>query len=248
MGGVDDPIDIPYQVGRARPSVRIGSIGEGWGLFQDQWGVWMLATGLALVCNAGVLSVLSSVFGIRPPPRMGGFWMPMWSGGGAISMAVAMAVNGFFLGGMMRMACRQVRGRRLSVGDLFSVVDVLPNLVLSALLYGLASMLGFMCLFIPGLIVSAVFLFTFPLIVDGGLGATEAMGLSWEALRGQMISATVFHIVVSMVAGVGSCLCCVGLLLTAPLYSLSIAVLYRDFFLTKGASFAGKPEAPISDF
>ena len=25
-------------------------------------------------------------------------------------------------------------------------------------------------------------------------------------------------------------------------------VLYRDFFLTKGASFAGKPEAPASDF
>ena len=248
MGGVDDPIDIPYHGGVARPSVRLGAIGEGWGLIQEQWGVWMLATGLALVCNAGVLSLLSSVFGIRPPLRMGGFWMPMWSGGGAISMAVALAVNGFFLGGMMRMACRQVRGRTITVGDLFSVVDVLPNLILGALLYGLASMIGFMCLFVPGLIVSAVLMFTFPLIVDGGLGATEAMGRSWEVLGGQMVAATFFHIVVSLVAGVGTCLCCVGLLLTAPLYSLSIAVLYRDFFLTKGPPLAGKPEAPLSDF
>ncbi len=248
MGGADDPIDIPYHGGTSRPSVRLGAIGEGWGLFQDQWGVWMLTAGLALVCNAGVLGLVSSLFGVHPPWRVGGFRMPMWSGGGAISMAVTMAVNGFFLGGMMRMACRQVRGRKITVGDLFSVVDVMPNLILGALLYGLASMLGFMCLFIPGLIVSAVFMFTFPLIVDGGLGATEAMGRSWEALRGQMVSATICHIVVSSLSGVGSCLCCVGLLLTAPLYSLSIAVLYRDFFLTEGASFAGKPEAPISDF
>ena len=248
MGGVDDPIDTPYRGGDSRPSVRLGAIGEGWGLFQDQWGVWMLTAGLALVCNAGVLSLVSSVFDIHPRLTMGGFRMPMRSGGGAISMAVTMAVNGFFLGGMMRMACCQVRSRKLSVGDLFNVVDVLPNLILGALLYGLASVVGFMCLFLPGLIVSAVFLFTFPLIVDGGLGATEAMGRSWKVLRGQMVSATVFHIVVSMVAGVGSCLCCVGILLTAPLCSLSIAVLYRDFFLTKGESFAGKPEAPISDF
>ncbi len=248
MGRVDDPIDIPYHGGTSRPSVRLGAIGEGWGLFQNQWGVWMLTAGLALLCHAGVLGLASSAFGVPVPEGLGGFRMSLPSGGGAVAMAVTMAVNGFFLGGMMRMACRQVRGRKITVGDLFSVVDVLPNLILGALLYGLASMVGFMCLFVPGLIVSAVFLFTFPLIVDGGLGATEAMGRSWEALRGQMVSATVFHIVVSMVAGVGSCLCIVGLLLTAPLYSLSIAVLYRDFFLTKGASFAGKPEAPISDF
>jgi hypothetical protein len=248
MGGVGDPLDIPYRGGVSRPSVRLGAIGEGWGLLQDQWGVWILATGLALLCHAGVLGLASSVFDIDVPDGLGGFRMSLPSGGGAVAMALTLAVNGFFLGGMMRMACRQVRGRKVTVGDLFSVVDVLPNLILGALIYGLASMVGFMCLFVPGLIVLAVFMFTFPLIVDGGLGATEAMGRSWEALSGQLVSATLFHIVVSLVAGVGSCLCCVGLLLTAPLYSLSIAVLYRDFFLTKGATFAGKPEAPSTDF
>jgi len=228
--------------------VRLGAIGEGWGLFQDQWGVWMLTVGIALVCHAGVLGLASSALGVLIPDALGWFRMSSPSGGGAVAMALTMAVNGLFLGGMMRMACLQVRGRTIGVGDLFSVVDVLPNLILGALLYGLASTVGFMCLFLPGLIVSAVFLFTFPLIVDGGMGATEAMGRSWEALRGQMVSATVFHIAVSIVAGVGSCLCCVGLLLTAPLYSLSIAVLYRDFFLTKGVPLAEKPEAPMSDF
>ena len=248
MGRVDDPIDIPYRGGSARASVRLGAIGEGWGLFQDQWGVWMLTAGLVLICNAGVLGLFSSLFDIDPPWSLGGFRMPMGSGGEAVSMAVTMAVNGFFLGGMMRMACLQVRGRKISVGDVFSVVDVMPNLILGALLYGLASMIGFMCLFIPGLIVSAVLMFTLPLIVDGGLGATEAVGRSWEVLRGQLVHATVFHMVASMLAGFGFCLCGVGLLLTAPLYSLSIAVLYRDFFLTRGASFARKPEAPLPDF
>ena len=248
MGGVDDELDAAYRGKSSPPSVRLGAIGEGWGLFQDQWGVWVLTAGLALICHAGILGLASSAFGVHVQDALGWFRMSAPSGGGAVAMALTMAVNGFFLGGMMRMACLQVRGRKISVGDLFSVVDVLPNLILGALLYGLASMVGFMCLFVPGLIVSAVLLFTFPLIVDGGLGATEAMGQSWEALRGQMVSATVFHIAVSIVAGVGSCLCCVGLLLTAPLYSLSIAVLYRDFFLAQGVSLSGKPEAPTSDF
>jgi hypothetical protein len=238
MGGEGDPIDIPYRGEHPRASVRLGAIGEGWGLFKARWDVWMLTAGLALICHAGVLGIVSALFGIESAWRMGGFRMPFRpGGGGAVHTALAMAINGFFLGGMFRMACRQVRGRAIGVADLFSVVDVLPNLILGALLYGLACMVGFLCLFIPGLIVAGVLMFTFPLVVDGGLGATEAIGRS-----------CVFHTVVSLVAGVGTCFCCVGILLTAPLYSLSVAVLYRDFFLTKGASFAGKPEAPIADF
>ncbi len=40
----------------------------------------------------------------------------------------------------------------------------------------------------------------------------------------------------------------VGILLTGPLYTLSIAVLYRDFFLEKGDTYAAKPGPPFTDF
>ena len=40
--------------------------------------------------------------------------------------------------------------------------------------------------------------------------------------------------VAGFVAWIGLCLCGVGFLVTAPLYCLSIAVLYRDFFMFEG--------------
>jgi hypothetical protein len=60
------------------------------------------------------------------------------------------------------------------------------------------------------------------------------MAESWRALKGQWLSATVFHVVLWGLSGLGACFCGVGLLFTAPIYSLGIAILYRDFFLAKG--------------
>src|SRR3954454_11107368 len=98
MGRVDDPSDIPDRGGNPLPSVRLGAIGEGWGLFVARWDVWMLAAGLALICHAGVLGLVSALFGIDSAWRVGGFRMPFRpGGGGAVQTALAMAVNGFFL-------------------------------------------------------------------------------------------------------------------------------------------------------
>ena len=104
---------------------------------------------------------------------------------------------------------------------------------MGSVLYGLATVLGFGLLVVPGFIVSGVLMFTIPLIADGGLSATDALGQSWHALKHQWLSATVFHVVAGFVSGLGLCLCTVGFLVTAPMYCLSIAVLYRDFFMTK---------------
>lgn len=248
MGMASHPKDWPDDRWSSFPIVRLGAIGDGWELFMSRWATWVLAAGLAMICHGAVLGFVSSLFGIDRPGGWGGFRMPLRPEGKAVQVALAMAVNGFFLGGMFRMACRQVRGLEIGVADLFSVVDVLPNLILGSLLYGLAIFAGFLCLVIPGLIASGVLMFTIPLIVDGGLSATDAVGRSWDALKGQMFSATLFHVVASLVAGVGTCFCCVGLLFTAPIYSLAIAALYRDFFLGKNRTFPGKPGPPPDEF
>ena len=49
---------------------------------------------------------------------------------------VAMAVAGFFPGGMIRMAVNQVRGRRPHLEDLFSVTDVWFDLCVGSILVG----------------------------------------------------------------------------------------------------------------
>lgn len=219
---------------RGRPIVRFGAIGAGWDLFRLRWGTWMTAVLVVLVCNSAAFGMLAAFFRFGPARGgFGGFRFPMRPDAQLLQAIVSTIINGFFLGGMFRMACDQVRGLVVRVETLFSVVDVLPELILGSALYALAVSAGFTCLILPGLVAAGVLMFTTPLIVDGRLPALSAISQSWRALQGQWLTATAFHLVLWAIAGSGSCFCCVGLLFTAPLYSLSIAVLYRDFFLAK---------------
>lgn len=154
------------------------------------------------------------------------------------------------LGGLYRMALKQVRGQAIAVGDIFSATDVIGPLVLSAILVTLASYAGLCALCIGMYIVQGLFMFTTPLIVDKGLSATEAMSTSWNTLKGETVMATLFYFVICLVAGCGALLCGVGALFTAPLLPLSIALLYRNYFMGSGnpvdASVAGSyPPPPI---
>ncbi len=237
MGFVGDEIDEFHAGPAPRPVVRLSVIGEAWGLFTREMGVWIGAVFVAGLCNAAV----NSVVGV-PSGREIGFKVVLGGGfpvGGNRAAGVARTVvsaltNGFFLGGMVRMACKQVRGQRIAIGDLFSVFDCLPQLALASVLISLATLAGFSCLVLPGFVVAGLLLLTLPLVVDGRRGALEAMRGSWKALQGQWLEATVVHVVLAIVAGSGALLCCVGLLFTAPLYGLGVAVLYRDFLGGKG--------------
>jgi hypothetical protein len=223
-------------VGRAYPKVplvRFSAIGEAWGLFLERWPLWVLTVLIVSACYSALSGVVLMAFGVPVHQKGGPFWIGLSRPGLAVHFVVSTVVIGLFLGGMFRMACWQLRGRPVGVATLFSVVDVLPQLLLGLVLYALATYAGFCLLVLPGFIVSGVLMFTLPLIVDRGLDATDALGQSWQALKGQWLVAAVFHAVAGFVAWMGVCCCGVGLLLTAPLYCLSIAVLYRDFFMVK---------------
>jgi hypothetical protein len=217
-------------------------MGEAWELFRDQMTPWLVAGAVVVLGNWLVLAALSALFGVHLPRGGGGFRPGMPPANRVIHAAVVAAVNGFFLGGMFRMACRQIRGKRVRAGDLFSVTDVLGELALGSAIYGGCCAFAFALLAgIPGLILAGVWMFTIPLIVDARMPAVQAMGQSWRVLKRQWLMATAFHTVAYLLAGVGFCLFCVGLLLTMPLYCLSIAVLYHDFFLAKPSTSYDKP-------
>ena len=240
MGVVDDEMD--RMGGRMPvPIVRFGALGDAWELVQARWGTWLLASAIVIICNSAISSVIVAIFKVQHVGGGGGFRMPLPPAGTLVQAVVSGVVNGFFVGGMLRMACRQIRGQSVRVEDLFSVTDVLPELLLGSVLLTLATALGFMTCFVPGLIVSGVLMFTLPLIVDARLPATEAMRQSWRALKRQWLMASLAHWFFTLVSVAGALLCCVGIFFTAPLYSLAVAVLYRDFFMTKPFPAAEKP-------
>jgi hypothetical protein len=233
MGILDDEVDGLGRKYRAFPLMRFSAIGEAWEFLLARWPLWVLTVVVVLAANSVLGGMLFTAFGIKKPDGTWPFWIGLSRPGLALQFMLTTVVNGLFLGGMFRMACQQLRGRAVGLGALFSIVDVLPQLLLGSVLYALAVYAGFCVFVLPGFIISGVLMFTIPLIVDGGRDATAAVAQSWRALKGQWLVAAVFHAVAGFVAWMGLCFCGVGFLLTAPVYCMSIAVLYRDFFMVK---------------
>jgi len=228
------------------PLVRFGVIGEAWRLYKRHWFVWSLATLIVMICYSVVNGGLFALLGGRPGPGPGGFRLFL-PGRGAVRFIVSTMVSGFLVGGMIHMASNQVRGRAPQIEDLFSVTDCWFDLLLAALLLGAAMALGTVLCVIPGLIVFGLFMLGIPLVVEGRLPATGALIQSWEALKAQWLTVTVFHIFLILVTMSGVLLCFVGVFFTGPLYALSIAILYHDFFPAGPLDARHKPAEPLAE-
>src|SRR5262245_40582286 len=223
------------------PLLRFNVIGDAWRLYQRRWWTWSLAMLIVLIANSVLGSALFALFGERWPGGRGGFRLPPSPHDSALHYVGTVVVGGFFLGVMIRMASHQIVGRTPRIEDLFSVVDVGFNLLAGAVFYGAATFLGSMLCVIPGFIVSGLLMFTLPLIVIARKPATDAVAESWRVLAPQWLTATVFHLVLSLVSGMGILFCCVGILFTGPLYSLSIALLFHEFYEPTASPYAKKP-------
>jgi hypothetical protein len=230
------------------PLVQFGVIGEAWRLYRRHWVVWSLAMFIVLACYSFVTGAVLSVLGVRHLLGPGGFRLFLMPGKHTLPFVVSNVVASFFVGGMIRMASNQLRGRAPRLEDLFSVTDVWFDLSLVAFLYGVVTSLAYMLCVVPGFIVAGLYMLAIPLVVEGRLPATGALIQSWDALKSQWLVATLFNVILTFVALSGAMLCGVGLIFTGPLYCLAISILYRDFFGSSALSSWKKGPEPFPEF
>src|SRR5262245_22727232 len=200
MGIADSDLDA-YRPPVSPQIVRFSAISEAWNLVQDQWSVWALAVLIVIAGNWLVSGLVYALLGLGHRAPLGGFRGGIPTGGAMLQVVLGAIINGFFMAGMLRMACRQVRREPIRVEDLFSVVDVLAELVLGVALYSAAVIVAGMLCFIPSLLVQGLLMFTVPLIVDRRLSATDAIKYSFGALKSEWLAATAFHLVISVLSG-----------------------------------------------
>jgi uncharacterized membrane protein len=213
------------------PELRFGVIGDAWRLYKQHALVWALAMLIVMAATGVVNGAIHIVFERGAPLGPGGFrlFVPSPSTGATMFIA-STTVSGFFLGGMVRMAGRQIRGGAPRLEDLFSITDCWFDLVLVAFLIGAGTFIGCLLCLIPGFIVLGVCLLAIPLVVEGRLPATGALIQSWHSLKSQWLTATVFHLVLIILAASGLLLCFVGVFATGPLYCLAVTSIYHRFF------------------
>jgi uncharacterized membrane protein len=131
--------------------------------------------------------------------------------------------------GLASAAIKHVRGGTVEVNDLFAGVSNLGNVLAGGIIMAIAVAVGLVLCIIPGLIVGGLLMFTYLLIMDKGAGGVDALGMSWNTLKPQLVMAAVFYLVTSLIAAAGVVALGVGVLVTAPLAMLSIALTYKNF-------------------
>lgn len=245
--GCGDLSYAPVTGPNPKAEIRIDAIQEAWRLFTDRAGTWVLIILVYWTVRYGVVFLLASIpqFFTRPLGRVGG---PGFDPFVFVLLQVVIqfttyAVQAFLVGGLFQTAVKQVRGLPIGVGDLFKASDMRTwqSMFVVRLIVGVATFGGALLLILPGLFFSARLMFAQPLVADGKLSTFEAIGMSWKATRGQWLIGMAFVIVMYFTSVLGVIGLGVGLLVTLPVWPLSIAVLYRDFFLSDASLPTGDP-------
>ncbi|MES2461442.1 MAG: hypothetical protein V4671_12740 [Armatimonadota bacterium] len=237
------PAGTAYAPAPMPPKVRFDVIGEAWNLLTRQFGVWFVA-GLAFVIPifivvgifyalmfAQIMAMAATGRGGEPNgAEMLAFQARIY--GVALPMGlVVYAFQGLVGGGMVRMALRQLRGETIAAGDVFKIGDVAGQLILVGLLQGIAVQLGTMFCYIPGFILGGLFMLAIPLVAERRLPAIEALKESARTLKPDLVMAALFFFVIMLVYSLGGIACGIGMAVTFPLLPISLAIIYRDFFL-----------------
>ena len=145
--------------------------------------------------------------------------------------------------GMYLMVFERMRGGRVDIGRLFAGFDYFGQSLVAGLIYCalifvgmLLVVVGFAFLMIPSLIgiavwviAQTVFLFTFQLIIEQRMSATEAIAASYNKIRENLGEFLLLSLVLWAISAAGSSVV-IGFVVTVPLTFSLTALAYRDFF------------------
>lgn len=137
-------------------------------------------------------------------------------------------VTGPLLCGYYYIILNKIRGGKINIGDLAKGFNFFVPALLAFLLISILTTIGLIFCIVPGLIIGAMYQFTFPLIVEKKLGFWEAMEESRKIIWPHIFQFTIFIIVLGLIVILGVLLCCVGTLITIPIGYCSMAYAYKD--------------------
>jgi uncharacterized membrane protein len=137
-------------------------------------------------------------------------------------------LQGALIVGLHIFTLRKLLGRPAAVGDIFQGFGYFLPAFLASLVIGLFVALGTICLIIPGLVIAAMYKFTFLFIFDKRMDFWAAMRASHEVARRDYVGFTMFLLLLIGVDILG-CLCFViGLFVAIPVTFAAVTIAYRE--------------------
>jgi uncharacterized membrane protein len=221
QGSVPPPAP-PAGFGPPQPWTAADAVRTAWERFKVHGGMLILAH-FAFSAATGIFAQVPNVFvwthvvdGNTPAffGLMGGGYM------------VTQVFSSFFYVGMTRMWLDVARGVAPRFETLFSGADrFLPMLALN-LIFGLGVVVGCALFVVPGVLLMAVAQLAPYYVVEGRMGPIEALQKSWESSSGQRGELFVLILAGLGLGVLGFVTCCMGLIVTIPLYWVATAVAF----------------------
>ena len=191
----------PAMESQKEAQVNMGKwLSEAWNLVNQDFGFYIL-TALIYI---GVIAILSSTV-------IGEF------------IVIGPLTVGYFY-----ILIRKIRKQETQIGDLSKGFSYFAAAVISNILIILFSAIGFSLCIIPGIVVSALYMFTPIFIFEKNMDFWQAMEASRKLATKHIFELSVFALLLSLITIVGVLACLVGLLITIPLCFAAIAFAYND--------------------
>jgi uncharacterized membrane protein len=145
-----------------------------------------------------------------------------------VTSCVPLVLNGPLMAGFHIACIRKLMSGKTEVGDLFKAFNRFGATLLACLVISVFTFLGSLLCVIPGLILFAMYQFTYLFIVDRKMDFWPAMQASHELVKKDYFGFTLFLLTQILINIGGFLACFVGLLITVPLSIAAITVAYRD--------------------
>lgn len=217
-------------------TVSTAAIGEAWETLKPNLMTWV-AVAVVYILVVGALNFVQGLLQTRDAQGI-----PHQNPFSLFFLFLVSAVSVFLSAGLFKVAITQLRTGRAEFGEMFNIFDVAAPLFIAAILTTLVTSLGFVLCVIPGVIASLGLSMTNPLIVDQKSEAIQAMKRSWSVCKDHIGALFLLGFVLSLIMMASLCLCGVGLLVTLPLFYMTMAIVYRDLFM--GGSFGVATSMP----
>jgi len=146
----------------------------------------------------------------------------------ALNAMVPVILQGPLIAGFHIYCLKRLLGRQTDFGDLFKGFNFFVPALVAALVIGLFTFAGSLFCIIPGLVVAAMYKFTYLFIVDKRLDFWPAMQASHNVVRNDYFGFTMFLLLMILVNVLGVLCCIVGLLVSIPVCVAAITVAYQE--------------------
>lgn len=128
--------------------------------------------------------------------------------------------------GIVRGALAITYGRKIEINVLFNK-DRLGTVILTGIGVGIASGIGYMLCWLPGLIITFFSQFFVFFIIDKRLGAMDSVKASWSFVNKNLGSLIGLYIASIIAIIIGELLCGIGLLIAIPVVIIAQTYAYR---------------------